>query len=356
MVYHIEIFKMPFFQMSSASLESMLLDRHKLVIDKRIGNGGYGVVYKGTYDGRPCAVKTLARVPEGFERQEAEKSVSRDISMPMKFDHPALLPLIGYVPAEPVNQDEPWDGLKGFLTVMPLLESRNVGQMVQLELNRQGGLPDSWPTTKSKCIFGMAAGLEHMHSRGVIHRDFKLQNVLLTPNGDPCISDFGLSRVQSLDMSFQTGTPFMTAPEILEGEDKDKGDYTEKVDVYAYAVALYQLFSTNLCKMDNGMQIPRNPNTYYMHIWNAVKRGARFAKDPNIPEYIWGLIQRCWDHSPMNRPSMRDIVEELHRNEYAVPGTDMEELKRYEESLLSLMYGEEEDYEDPSCISAVPFK
>ena len=338
----------------SADLESILLDRQKLVIGDEIGHGGYGIVYKATYDGKPCAAKTIKDRLYGPDLQEIEKSVSRDISMPTLFNHPALLPLIGYVPAERVPETEEWNDRKGFITVMPLLQSKNVYQMARLEQNDPDRLPDTWPTTKSKCIFGMAAGLEHMHSRGVLHRDFKLQNVLLTENGDPCIADFGLSRVQSIVMSCQQATPFMTAPEIIEFT----GTYTEKVDVYAYGVALYQLFSNNMSKLDNGRKVIAN-HAYAHQLWTAVSRGARFARDPKIPDYIWDLIQRCWDHSPMKRPAMRDIVRELHQKTYiyAAPGTDMNELKRYEESLMSLIHEEEEEYQDETqYISSVPFK
>ena len=334
----------------SVDLESVHLDRSKLTIGKQLGHGGYGIVYEGTYDGRPCAVKALREIPRNpCDKQQVEMSVSRDICMPIRFDHPALLPLIGYVPAESGGEGDP---RKGFLTVMPLLRSQNVAEMVQMEHDGTR-MPAWWPTTKSKCIFGMAAGLQHMHSQNAIHRDFKLHNVLLKENGDPCIADFGLARCQGLNMSCQPATCFMTAPEMLE----ENVQYDAKVDVYAYGIALYQLFSDNLHKMDGDVQL--HDDNYRVEIWQAVSAGRRFASDARIPDYIWGLIQRCWSHSPAERPSMSEVVKELrtHRSQYAVNGTDMEELERYENSLMSLIPEEEEDVPDAfGFISSVPFK
>ena len=80
-------------------------------------------------------------------------------------------------------------------------------------------------------------GLEHCHSRGVVHRDSKLDNILINSSGQLKICDFGVSKIvkQGERMIEQCGTPAYIAPEIL----RDKGYEGFGVDIWSAGVALY---------------------------------------------------------------------------------------------------------------------
>uniref|UniRef100_H3G576 Protein kinase domain-containing protein n=1 Tax=Phytophthora ramorum TaxID=164328 RepID=H3G576_PHYRM len=82
-----------------------------------------------------------------------------------------------------------------------------------------------------------ALGYLHACTPPVIHRDLKSNNVLLTDKLEPKVIDFGVSRgLVDLTMTAGVGTPYWTAPEILEGKR-----YTEKADIYSFGVVLSEL-------------------------------------------------------------------------------------------------------------------
>ena len=89
---------------------------------------------------------------------------------------------------------------------------------------------------------GISDGLGYAHSQGIVHHDIKPQNVLMTPDGTPKITDFGIARGEMLNTMTATGammgTPYYMSPEQANGE---RGD--PRSDVYSLGCLLYQLLS-----------------------------------------------------------------------------------------------------------------
>eukprot|EP01156_Anaeramoeba_ignava_P002310 Anaeramoba_ignava/a218058_48.p1 GENE.a218058_48~~a218058_48.p1 ORF type:complete len:291 (+),score=100.80 a218058_48:7-879(+) len=89
----------------------------------------------------------------------------------------------------------------------------------------------------------IAEGMKYLHDKGVIHRDLKSGNILITNENHLKIIDFGLARYKAGEtditgeMTINIGTPNWMAPEILRGES----DYTPKVDVYSYGLVLWEM-------------------------------------------------------------------------------------------------------------------
>jgi len=87
----------------------------------------------------------------------------------------------------------------------------------------------------------LAAALQHVHAQGVLHRDVKAANVLLTRNGVIKLGDFGSSRALSTHTHFaqtMVGTPYYLAPEVLRGEP-----YSFAADVWGAGVVLFELLT-----------------------------------------------------------------------------------------------------------------
>jgi hypothetical protein len=166
----------------------------------------------------------------------------------------------------------------------------------------------------------IARGVEHLHSQGIIHRDLKALNVLLTTDGKARICDFGLSRSiepgNAARMTMMIGTTHWMAPEILVGP----GMYDEKVDVYAYAVLLWEMLTRKLpyAGMD-GPQI----------ITEVGMNDLRPQIPATCPARLRELIETCWVRDPAARPSFREILSGWAQDPVLFPGADLGRVTAY---------------------------
>ncbi|BDA43697.1 Mitogen-activated protein kinase kinase kinase 11 [Coccomyxa sp. Obi] len=155
-----------------------------------------------------------------------------------------------------------------------------------------------------RCLLDIAAGMDYLHSLGVLHGDLKGGNVLMKstsmyddPRGFVCkIGDFGLSRVldcNSTHVSTGTyGTVSYCSPELL----KD-GKLTKSADVYSFAMMMWEIYTgTHLFRGLNSSQV-----------FFKVLMGYRPPVPPDMPEAYKDLMTACWDENPANRPPFCDI-------------------------------------------------
>jgi len=87
----------------------------------------------------------------------------------------------------------------------------------------------------------LLSAIKHMHANGIVHRDIKLENILLTSEGEIKIIDFGLSKKQTDCTLFNSrcGTPYYIAPEVIS----QSAVYTEKSDAWACGVTFYTMLA-----------------------------------------------------------------------------------------------------------------
>ncbi|HXO21423.1 MAG TPA: serine/threonine-protein kinase [Thermoanaerobaculia bacterium] len=145
----------------------------KFRIERRLGTGGMGVVYRGTdlALGRAVAVKTLRRVsPEDAMRLRREARAAAAVS------HPHLAAIYGL---------ETWQGTP--LLILELLEGGTLAQRLEKQT-----LP---PLEMVDLGIAMAGGLEKLHAADILHRDLKPSNIGYTRDGAPKLMDFGIARV-----------------------------------------------------------------------------------------------------------------------------------------------------------------
>jgi tRNA A-37 threonylcarbamoyl transferase component Bud32 len=198
-----------------------------------VASGGMGVVFKARQVGanrtvalkmiRPEILKDLKEDPQQqrvwLERFRAEAEHAAGL------DHPHIVPI--YEVGE--QQGRPFFSMK-------LIEGQSLSQRLQDESGD--------PQAAARLIVKVARAVHHAHQRGILHRDLKPGNILLDAQGEPHVTDFGLSR--RLDNSralTQTGallgTPSYMAPEQVRAAK----DLTTAVDVYALGAILYELLT-----------------------------------------------------------------------------------------------------------------
>ncbi len=171
------------------------------------------------------------------------------------------------------------------------------GQTLRNELDARGGLSVDRALEITRAVL---AGLEHAHSKGVIHRDIKPDNIQILSNGQIKITDFGIARLTfqpNLTVDGQVfGTPSYMSPEQVVGRDIDA-----RSDIFSVGVMLYEMLTGQ--KPFSGDSVV---STTY----------AIMNKEPDQPASIywplWSVISRSLEKSPAMRwASAKDMMEAL---------------------------------------------
>ncbi|KAM8891213.1 interleukin-1 receptor-associated kinase 4 isoform 2-T2 [Spinachia spinachia] len=193
----------------------------------RLGEGGFGTVYKGLLHDRPVAVKKLSPMDD-VSLDELQVQFNQEIQALRVLKHENLVDMVGFS----------CDGQHPCL-VYPLMVN---GSLLD-RLARLGGSPPlSW-RQRSLAAEGAARGLEYLHGKHHVHRDVKSANILLDEKLVAKISDFGLTRASAKRTSTTVmterivGTRAYMAPEALRGE------ITPRSDVFSFGVVLLEILS-----------------------------------------------------------------------------------------------------------------
>jgi len=158
------------------------------------------------------------------------------------------------------------------------------------------------PALRFKMVHDIVKGMLYLHSskpNAILHRDLTTTNLLVSETLAVKVADFGLSRPASPDEQLTAAVGCVTwmAPELFRGED-----YDEKVDVYSFALCIYEMFTG---RVPHDCMEP-------MKFANAV---AYQHFRPHIPDTVppeWRLlIQACWHEKPVERPSFESILASI---------------------------------------------
>jgi len=150
----------------------------------------------------------------------------------------------------------------------------------------------------------VAAGLAHMHRRGVYHADLKPNNILLSKAGEVKVIDYGLAWIKGEDKERIQGTPEYMAPE----QAKDK-TVNERSDIYNLGATMYRLLTFRhppsvLSEEDNNMPLDRKT-------WQLLFKPVE-EYNPKVPARLCQLVNRCLSYKPGDRPErVSEVQEEL---------------------------------------------
>ena len=221
-----------------------------------IGKGAFGKVTLGVHKltGKYVAIKTIDK--SSIKDEFTKKKVFQEVYILKKIRHANVIRLL-----------EVFEGSKQLFIVMEYAQGGDLLKYVQ----KQKHLKES----EAKQIFKQIVfGLGHIHSRGVLHRDIKLDNILLDSDGGIKICDFGVSKIISKTdrITDQCGTPAYIAPEIINNEGYD-GFY---VDHWSLGVLLYTILTGGLPYKGRSMEelleaIKKNSIIYPLHLSTEAK-------------------------------------------------------------------------------------
>ncbi|KAF3442365.1 hypothetical protein FNV43_RR16281 [Rhamnella rubrinervis] len=267
----------------------------------KIGEGGFGPVYKGVLsDGSVIAVKQLSS-----KSKQGNREFINEVGMISALEHPNLVRLYGCC----IEGNQ-------LLLVYEYMENNSLARALfgseEIKLD--------WPTRKKICL-GVARGLAYLHEESrlkIVHRDIKATNVLLDKNLNAKISDFGLAKLDEEENTHIStriaGTIGYMAPEYAT-----RGYLTDKADVYSFGIVALEIVSGK----SNTSYRPKEEFTYLLD-WAYVMQesgkllelvdsglGSNYNKEEALTMLNLGLL--CTNTSPSLRPTMTSVVSMLEQ-------------------------------------------
>eukprot|EP00698_Gefionella_okellyi_P004243 TRINITY_DN1393_c0_g1_i1.p1 TRINITY_DN1393_c0_g1~~TRINITY_DN1393_c0_g1_i1.p1 ORF type:complete len:280 (-),score=58.09 TRINITY_DN1393_c0_g1_i1:34-873(-) len=242
-----------------------------------IGEGGFANVYRATYRGVDLAVKKwkIERMP-----QDKQELFNREVTINQTCDHPNVVHFLSASRSDPL------------CIVTEFVPGCNMYDLIHSES------PYTWSLVCQMAQHA-AAGVAHLHSRHIVHRDLKSLNLLVTPEFRVKVCDFGLSRFQpqaSLKMTGGRGTVHWMAPEVIQHVS-----YGAKADVYSMGIILWELCA-RLVPYEGEF-----PDDYRIAEAVLLKQ-HRPQIPPYVPHRLAKLMQQCWQHDVHKRPTMTQLM------------------------------------------------
>jgi tetratricopeptide (TPR) repeat protein/tRNA A-37 threonylcarbamoyl transferase component Bud32 len=250
----------------------------------RIGEGGNGVIYRALDRmlGRKLAIKMIGQT--ALSSEMAVKFFMREAQTAAQLTHPNIVTIydMGIIDSHP-------------FIAMELIEGESLADRLSRD-PKSIGVADLLPI-----VDGLSRALDFAHERGVIHRDVKLENVMMTALDQVKLMDFGLARAMqgSPDRTMiVTGTPLYMSPEQIEGVAVD-----HRTDIYALGVMVYRVVVGSWPYWDGDI--------LNKHRFAPIPDPLAVA--PGLPRGFREIVNRALAKSPDDRfDKASDVARALH--------------------------------------------
>ncbi len=256
----------------------------RYLLEDVIGRGGTADVYRATDQllSRPVAVKVLR---ESTEDESDRRRFTQEATTLARLNHPSLVTVLDAGVASGVDDGQPY-------LVMELVDGPTLAQCCSTD----GALD---PARVGRIGAQLADALAYAHAQGVVHRDVKLGNVLLTSDGRAKLADFGIARligdtVRHTKTGHAIGTPAYLSPEQVMGDE-----VTPAADVYSLGLVLLEALTGERA-------FPGSPTESAL---------VRLSRDPHVPSELpatWSrLLGDMTARLPAQRPTAAYVAQEL---------------------------------------------
>ena len=263
-----------------------------------IGEGGMGNVYlaEHTSIGRTVAIKALRS--ELASNEEIRKRFKNEASVMARLQHPSIVSLFDYV-----EQDG------GLYLIMEYVEGQELTDLLR-------DLKHPLPIARAKNIMtGILKAFAYAHSNGVVHRDVKPANILITKDDKVKVLDFGIAKLVG-DSEFnltktgtQVGTVYYMSPEQVKAKELDL-----RSDIYSLGITFYELF-TGFC--------PYKTLTSEYEVYDKIVKQDLIPLTETMGddyEQVWEVIKKATAKNPDNRyQTCENLLSDLKVKHNATP-------------------------------------
>ncbi|CAK9146920.1 unnamed protein product [Ilex paraguariensis] len=247
-----------------------------------LGRGTFGHVYLGfnSESGQMCAIKEVKVIADDPTSKECLKQLNQEISLLSQLSHPNIVQYYG----SELNEE----------TLSVYLEYVSGGSIHKL-LQEYGAFGEPVIQNYTRQIL---SGLAYLHGRNTVHRDIKGANILVDPNGEIKLADFGMAKhitAYSSMLSFK-GSPYWMAPEVV----MNANGYSLAVDIWSLGCTILEMATSKppwsqyegvaaIFKIGNSKEIPEIPD----HLSNDAK----------------SFIRLCLQREPSARPAALQLLD-----------------------------------------------
>ena len=272
----------------------------------QIGRGGMGVVYKAM-DTKLQRIVALKFLPEDFQIRDTDKArFVREARAASAINHSNVCTIY--------DLKEVRD--KQFI-VMEYVEGQTLKSLIQSETEISLKITVDY-------MIQVAKALQAAHDKGIIHRDVKSENIMVTPDGHIKVMDFGLARMKGATELTKTattaGTVAYMSPEQLDGRDVDT-----RTDIFSFGVVFYELLAGHLPFKGE------SPSTMINSILNKEPVAIETYRE-DCPPSIDKIIQRTLAKNVKARyEAIQDVLDDLslvQKSRYTIPGPDVKKQHR----------------------------
>jgi serine/threonine-protein kinase len=268
-------------------------------IIEQLGRGGMATVFKAYHANldRYVAIKVLH--PAFLEEETFQARFEREAKVVARLEHPNIIPVYDFSE----HNGNPY-------LVMKYVEGETLkARLKSAPLSPEEGV---------KVIQAVGDGLSYAHSQGILHRDVKPSNVMISEDGQIFLTDFGLARIASAGEStisndMMIGTPQYISPEQAMG----KRDLDAGTDIYSFGVLIYELVVG---------KVPFSADTPFAIIHDHIYTPLPLPRvvNPNVPEVIERLLLKALSKERIDR--FEDIDQMVAAFRTAIAGDELPEM------------------------------
>lgn len=162
-------------------------------------------------------------------------------------------------------------------------------------------------TLKVRVAVEIAFGMSHIHSHNMMHRDLKIENIMLNYAYEAKIIDFDLvhisEEIKDMNQSLTKGIGTLA---YMSPEMSNEEEYDNKTDVYSYGIVLYGIFAGRLPKQNLKDKMTNKNPIRFPH------------SSSSMTKYCIQLIKKCIEFNPKDRPTFDEIIEDMKNNSFCL--------------------------------------